>query len=256
MKTNLLIRRIVSFPSTSWLALAVLFTGCKPDIGPADSLGFYQFQIDQVYERPSAGIRIDILHTCVGMGSPPGCEVIPPLDLTSTEKKLIVQALDSLSDADLIKSGLKFINPRPDPNYLSDKPTFTNGGLDIPVPDTFIPNRPSNLNIGNEVLTALGFPPAATPASSSATSTLSAAIVTPSSGGQTAITPLEARGINITSPKAPSSYVPMTSKEGMQEVNSEYNFSQTKDTNKLPTLRDLIRPHGDVQIVPTSNKNQ
>ena len=238
------------------MSLSVLCTGCwwdNPHLGPIDSQGFYGFQIDQVYERPSAKIRIDILHACVGAGSPPGCEVIPVYDFTPTEIKLLVQALDSLSDADLLKSGLKFINPELDPNYLTDKPTYTNGGLDIPVPDTYIPNRPSNLNIRDELLTALGFPPPATPGASSPALTPAAALVTTPALRETTAVPLESHDIVMTSEKSPSDYQPIDSPTGQQALNSENAMVLNKDPKKLPTLLDQIRPHGQITIIQTYN---
>ena len=239
MKTRLLIHRFVRRQRTALLAvsLAVLCIGCKH--ATTDSLGVPISEIDQIYTRTGTNIRIDILHYAGDSG--------PGADFTTEQKAQIVKALESLTDQQLIQSHVYKIVPEGS-NFPS--------GVRIAAPlgasnnyIMFINVSPSDPNLENEILTAMGFPPAATAASSTKAPTSPSANIVPASGGPTTVTPLDAQGSQAISSQSPSTYVPIKSKEGMQAVMSDYSLGQSKDPNKQPTFQDQVRPHGDVSIV-------
>jgi len=239
MKINLLIHRFVRRQRTALLVVssALLCTGCGLPKVTQDSLGNNVSQIQQVYTRAGTDIKIDILKGCYDSGRGPCVPGAP--DLTSAQITLITQALDKLSAQQLIQSGINTIEVIP-----NDPPGITKFNNVIVVSEPA-----SDTNIGNEILIAMGFPPAATAASSTKSPPSPSPNLMPASGGPTTVTPLDAQGSQAISSQSPSTYVPIKSKEGMQAVMSDYSLGQSKDPTKQPTFQDQVRPHGDVNIV-------
>src|SRR4029077_18657664 len=69
--------------------------------------------------------------------------------------------------------------------------------------------------------------------------------ILPKGGGRIG-TPLRSFGIQITSPRSPNDYIPLTSDAGYTALASEQAL--VHDPTKLPTLEDQIRPHGNFSV--------
>ncbi len=220
----------------AWLSLiggvlaALLVAGIKGCGGPG---GNPPSSIAATYTRPGTHINI-VFTTAQGFYGHPGVGQ----DFSSTQISLMEMALDTLTDKQIIQSGLTTVIPAPQAFHDEGKwgPTIL---LD--------PNDP---NLITHFLTFIGFPPSSFSTSSqkgSASHTDTLATINPNLSLQT-------RGYQVISSQSPSDYIPMTSPAGLQSVLDDSNMVKNdKGQNKLPTLQDQVRPHGDVQIIPPTS---